>query len=355
MIVSTCGFGSTGSSAVSDYLLECENFCVFDDVEFNLASRVDGLEDLEYHLMIRNSRLAKGIQAIRRFESLISSSSREWIVNTKITKAQIDELTHNYINSITQVSFVGYQPRSKNSIKAFFEHYWGESIFLNRFIPYLEKHGYLKKNIDFYPLGEVKASNKPANFYDATRIYVRDLLTAMGCDFSKNIVLDQGFVGNDPAKSFPFFDNPYAIVVDRDPRDLWIFAHVKLLSRGRFMPVDNVDKFITYYRMMRDNQPYKEKNDRIMTINFEDMVYRYESTSSKIDMFLNLKNIRRKSIFDPAMSIANTNLIRKFPQYKKDVKKIEASLSEYLYPFHEFKNIDNSGQMFFGKSLNHKI
>ena len=51
MIVSTCGFGSTGSSAVSDYLMECENTQILDKIEFTIASRVDGLADLEHAVM----------------------------------------------------------------------------------------------------------------------------------------------------------------------------------------------------------------------------------------------------------------------------------------------------------------
>lgn len=57
MIVGTCGFGSTGSSVVSDYLLEYENTMVLDRLDFTWVSkRLDGLIDLEYHVMHPHQR-----------------------------------------------------------------------------------------------------------------------------------------------------------------------------------------------------------------------------------------------------------------------------------------------------------
>ena len=38
MIIGACGFGSTGSSAVSDYLLEFEGTSVLDKIEFTWVS-----------------------------------------------------------------------------------------------------------------------------------------------------------------------------------------------------------------------------------------------------------------------------------------------------------------------------
>lgn len=352
MIVSTCGFGSTGSSAVCDYLMECEGFQNFDAVEFTLSTMVDGLEDLEFHIMKQNTRLSSSIYAIQRFRKAIHERSREWSVETSAKRQDILDLTNHYLKDITQLTFIGNGPQIDRPHNEFIRRYFGEAVIKQRIIPYLEKKKWLKKNIDFYPLTELDASIRPSNFYEASKRYVSSILTLLGCDLNKSVVLDQAFVGNDPEKSFPFFNDPYAIVVDRDPRDLYIFAKKVLLSRGRFMPIDSVEKFITYYRMMRDNQPYKIPNERILVIPFESMVYDYDKAAAKIDQFLGCVNKRRKSIFDPSISIANTNLVRKFPEFKEDVAKIERQLNEYLFPFEKFK-VDfgkEPKEMFFGKS-----
>ena len=350
MIVSTCGFGSTGSSAVSDYLKECENTCVLDEIEFDLASMPDGLEDLEYHLMLRHSRLKSSVYAFQRFKKNIQRFSKSWCTLTKIDKETLIRLTDEFIESISQISFVGFSPSYDRRPHSLWRRYFGYSFMLQRLIPGLERRRILKKNVDFYPLERINASIAPDNFYDEARKYVKSLLETMGCDFSKTVVLDQGFSGDDPVKSFNFYEDPYAIVVDRDPRDLYIFAKKFLLSRGRFMPTEDVQSFIAYYRMLRDGQPYKKKNDRVLKINFEEMVYDYDNTTKRINSFLNVVNKQPKTIFIPEISVANTNLIRKFPEFEEDIKVIERELSDYLFPFEQYHEIQGSTTMFCGKS-----
>lgn len=52
MLIGACGFGSTGSSAVTDYLKEYNSFQVLDRIEFTWVSDVDGLIDLIIILII---------------------------------------------------------------------------------------------------------------------------------------------------------------------------------------------------------------------------------------------------------------------------------------------------------------
>ena len=47
MIIGTCGFSWSGSSAVQDFLKEFEEIEVYDRIEFILAFHPDGLEDLD--------------------------------------------------------------------------------------------------------------------------------------------------------------------------------------------------------------------------------------------------------------------------------------------------------------------
>jgi hypothetical protein len=87
------------------------------------------------------------------------------------------------------------------------------------------------------------------------------------------------------------------------------------------------------------------------------MIYEYEKTTRKIVDFLELKeHCRPKSIFDPNLSINNTQLFDVYPNYKDDIAYIEKELPEYLYPFENYKDRKKTqGAMFFGKSpLNKK-
>lgn len=350
MIVSTCGFGSTGSSAVSDYLMECDNTQVMDKVEFTLTSCVDGLCDLEYHLMKQHARQHEGITAIQRFQARIKSFEKRWKKRTGITYKSIEQFTEEFLDRITQVKYIGMSPRIYKGGNKFVNEKFGDAILLRRIIKPLEKKKVIKKDYYGYPFGEVRLSIHPADFYVAAQEYVKNILSGMGADFNKMIVLDQAFSGVDPAASFPFYEDPYAIVVDRDPRDMYIFAKKVLLTTGRFMPTDTVENFITYYKLLRDNQPYKQPNERCLLVRFEEMVYDYENTVNRIDKFLNVTNTRRKTVFVPEMSAANTNLVKKFPEFAEDVEKIEKELKEYLFDFDKYPSVKDSGTMFFGKS-----
>ena len=71
MIIGTCGFCSTGSSAVSDYLKEFDENQVLDGVEFTYVYLPDGLEDLYYHTTNKISRDDSSSIAIPRFKKFI--------------------------------------------------------------------------------------------------------------------------------------------------------------------------------------------------------------------------------------------------------------------------------------------
>ena len=69
---------------------------------------------------------------------------------------------------------------------------------------------------------------------------------------------------------------------------------------------------------------------------FEDLIYSYENTSEKLFKFVGLdpqNHNNKKSRFDPAVSIKNTNMISRYPEFKKEIEYIEKNLSEYLYDF----------------------
>ena len=349
MFIGTCGFGSTGSSAVSDYLKEFDCNQVLDKVEFTIAYGTDGLADLEKHLMFPAARSSEGTAAIIRFRLKMKGLTRYLSKNTSLSAGQISRLTDEYLDSITELYWKGYQ----NYSGSFWHLQFGRKIMKARIVPIIEK--ITKKKYEGYPFEDLPFSVKPDNFYPETQKFIKNLLTAMNADFSKNIVMDQPFSGPNPQASFPFFEDPFAIVVDRDPRDNYVFAKTKLLGVYTFMPTENVHDFIKYYRALRDNQPYKNQGKRVLNIQFEEMVYDYDLATEKIRNFLELPaNPHPKSIFDPAMSIANTQTFKRFPQFKDEVAIIEKELPEYLFDFGKYPEPDLTGKMFYGKSPKNK-
>lgn len=349
MIVGACGFGSTGSSVISDYLLEFENTSVLDRLEFTWVSGVDGLIDLEYHVMHPHMRTNDSIVAIDRYIKRMKREERLFIKSGLVPKKEYEKSTFDFIDAITSTTWKWYNLEPYTFKEKYFDFYFMEK----RVIPFFEKK--LGHRIDCYPTRQVNLSVLPENFYDAAKTHVKELLTLLGADFSKRIVMDQPFAANNPQACFPFFEDPYAIIVDRDPRDNYVFSRTRLLTKNHFMPTERVEDFVKYFRQIRDNQPYKEPHERILVLQFEDLVYNYDITTKKLRDFLNLpENPNPKSIFDPSLSIANTQVWKRFPQYDNDIKYIEDNLSEYLFDFSGFDVPDPNSKMFFGKSPLHK-
>lgn len=355
MIIGTCGFASTGSSAVSDYLKEFDENQVFDHFEFKLPYLPDGLEDLEYHLtkhVCRDDSCGIAIPRFRRFvkKMIIPVLIRRYHVSPE----QIESITEKFIQSIVQLEWKTVKRTDILLHPSWFFYFWGERMMKRRILPRIQrKVGHV---VDMWPCRTVEVSIYPENFVEAAKQFIRDILTSIGADLHKNIVLDQPFLGSNPVRSFRFFDHPKAIVVDRDPRDNYLFTKLVLYKTENIMPVNDVKTFVKYYRLFRDNHPYKQPNDDVLCIHFEDMVYNYENTTAKIRDFCHLpQNPRPKSIFDPDLSMANTQLFLRYPEYAADIEYITKELPEYLFDFDRFPKPSTAGKMFSGSSpLNKK-
>lgn len=348
MIIGVCSFGSTGSSAVSDYLCEFDSLRVYDDIEFTWASDVDGLIDLDYHLNNPHNRTEDSIYAIKRYRDLAKRSIRIYEKTGGIDSKVFMKSVDSFLDSLVQVKWHWDLFRPTDFI--------GKNIYriADRIIKKIEiKEG---RQVNKWPHKEVYFSISPTSFDEKAKLHVHELLEAMGVDFSIPVVLDQPFAGNNPQACFKYFDDAYAIVVDRDPRDNYVFANTKLVGKlPHFMPIQPVEDFVKYYRALRKNQPYTHANPRVLSIQFEDLVFHYDKTTKKIRKFLKLaENPRPRTIFDPAISMPNTRVWMRYPQFAKDIEYIERELPEYLFDYSGCPEPDLNGKMFFGKSPKNK-
>ena len=107
MIIGVCGFASTGSSAVLDYLKEYDSLSVLDNKEFVFTFYPDGLENLEYHLFEGASKYESSAVAIERFRRFMYCYFIRTARSDKVGKA-IDDATETFLNSITQAKWNGY-------------------------------------------------------------------------------------------------------------------------------------------------------------------------------------------------------------------------------------------------------
>lgn len=345
--VGICGYSGTGSSAVVDLLKEYPQNQVIDRCEFILPYEPDGLMDLSYHLNEGSSKFSSSNTAIYRFRKAIRGGQFRYI--RELTGGKLVDYSEEYLDRIVQCTWIGSEPPNlcnqpfRDLTRRVISKFRLGKPFYN-----LEKRAGCDLNI--FPMGRMYFSSHPDGFYEATRDFTNKVINSITkINYSKNIVLDQPYPGNNPTACFPFFENPKAIVVDRDPRDLYLLTKEFWFESQawRPLPTNTVDSFIKYYRNLRKSKPAHEDRD-VLRIKFEDLVYKYEETRSIIEQFLGLDcNRNIKTHFNPDKSVNNTQLYNSYSNYHDDIKRIEAELTDYLFPFQEYGNkVFNRNAMF---------
>lgn len=335
MLVGVCGLGYTGSGAVLDLLREYEDCSISrEDFEFDIVYCPHGIQDLEYHLMIKNARYLSSDAALREFIKLIFSFDSPKSIYRRITGKKFRLLSLDYINEITQIKWKGYADVT-HKIDGWFYRRVRCTIY-GRIANFLER--YINIPSPLLPWDKMYLSVSPDDFEKKTKEYIQELVVCLGYDLNKIVILNQPFEGNEPENSMKYFDDPKAIVVDRDPRDVFVLAKKYLFSRGSFMPTEDVKDFIRYWKLIRKRKTKEESQD-ILKIRFEDLIYQYEDTVASIENFLKIrgKTSHKFQFFNPDISINNTQLFLHFPELKDDIKEIENELTEYLYPFERYK------------------
>lgn len=347
MVVGVCGYGYTGSSAYLDLLKEYEEFDFNETkkvMEFTLPYQCGGLSDLEFHLTKAPVKHLAGDDAIDRFKRVINSNRRSF---DRLTDNAFSTLSKEYINSLVQVEynchkykfdsdywFLNFKEKALSTVQKKLERKF------HRYIPLLKEN---KRYISVYP----------EHFVEKTKRYISEILLAAGLnEEKKGILLDQPFPPNNPGMVFHYFNDPYAIVVNRDPRDVYVQAKHLSFSFSRFVPHDDVKDFVTYYRSVIQHY---EKDDprRVLRLNFEDLVYKYDETVNRIEDFLHIsKHASPGKYFDPGLSIRHTQMMDVFPEDQEDIAYIEKELQEYLYPFEKFQKVTSRDGIYTSLSAN---
>ena len=334
MIVGISGYGFSGSGAVIDLLSDYSTVKIASESEISFIYKPDGIDDLKRALVDEPVRYYACDSAIRRFMQYMKRSSRElnyW------TNGEFTTISNDFIESLIQVKWQG------STMTHYTQDQGLEYLLRQRLARSIRRR--IEKRIGpicrpFPPDKEMYYSIMDEDeFISLTRRFLIRLITAMTGDPQKftHIIVDQLFSADNPEKDFIYFDNVKAIVVSRDPRDLYILSRTRTGMDGRFIPSDNVDDFLRYYAgLMRGNKVKDSTN--VLTVRFEELVYRSEETRKRIESFLGLSNTSKvkTSKFDPKKSINNTQLFFRYPRFSSDIERIQNTLGEYLFDFEHY-------------------
>ena len=335
MIIGVCGFSWSGSGAVMDYLMEYDENQVYTP-EFIIAYHPDGIHDLDMNL---NSNCAKFLSsgvAIPRFRKV----SRYLL--KQVTNGESELLTREYLDKITQAKWIGSEQGQMLVRKTWLYRNVGQ-----RLKPWIGKlpHEFCWKYKP-YPLSEMEFSICPDNFMKATVEFTDSVLQAIGLNTNRNIVLNQPFPGNNPVPYMKYYRDSKAIVVDRDPRDLFVFLKYIFPGRGYSVPLESVDVFCEYFEHMHKNLETTLNHPDVLYLQFEDLIYHYEEATNQIGQFLNLLGpTNPRKYFIPEESEANTQVFLKYGK-PEEISVIENKLRKYLYDFSKVQKRVNADNVF---------
>lgn len=316
MIVSVCGYNCSGSSAVLDLLKEYKETEVI-DFECMLLDFPDGIRNLDQNFN-SDGLYFKEDTAFIRFEKFVHNN--RYI--QKFSNYKADKITKKYIHDLTGVSWKGrsvYDYMSKDPIE---KNYWLVKRLIEKTI-----YNLLKKRVGITNR-IMRMKDNDIDFYKRTREYIDEMVVSFGGNLSKINVMDQLMPPIATSTFFKYINDGRAIIVDRDPRDM--FINLSMGVDCECVPRNGKD-FVKYHKLWWKN---KEDSDKILYIMFDDLIYNYDETLIRIEKFLGIKShVRKKQYFKPEKSINNTQIFKRVKGYDEEIKLIENELGEYLYDY----------------------
>lgn len=335
--IAVSGYFSSGSSAVVDLLKEYEN--VFEcDAEIRLIKDPYGISELE-RALTTNWELLNSAAAIRDFLWLCFICNRK--STTPFSKAGL-----SYCTKLTP----DFMKLTKEYIEELSEYEYKSDFYYQKF-----KKKYLRYVIDrirmgieFYTNGRLRTANRKVpsayfanpskeKFEGATKKYLNSLFgQCITSDCEKGyVILDQAISTNDTDAIHRYFDDARLIIVDRDPRDMY----VEDLVRWR----ENLDndvssaeagrRYVLRHKALRQSIP--ESDSAVYNIKFENLVLQYEKTVSDIEAFLGFDartHMSKKKYLIPEKSAKNIGVWKKYYDvYKDALDVISMELGEYCY------------------------
>lgn len=334
MVIGVTGYGASGASACVALLKEFDNIQHYDGrFEFQLLQQPDGIRDLKFHLVESRRRISINT-AVRRFIKQYRFGRSNGAYEG-FTGGRYKTLSEQYVDALMQLKWKGKSAFDPQDVLGILE--MGVFRVIGAVIRRVFKFVGIRKpwppnNTRYYTDISEEA------FVSITKKYLQDILVASGFDMEDPIVLEQLFCLEDPTEGAEYFDDYRSIIVERDPRDVYLLTNGYLSDACSFMPnTGDVEAFVAYYKGLHHS---KSANAKVYYLRFEDLIYNYEETVQRIESFLGLKHEREREHFKPEQSINNTQVFKKYPQYAEQIRYIEENLAEYLYPFDEMeKNI----------------
>lgn len=332
-IIIPTGYMLTGSSAVTDLISEFEDVNNdYGSFEYVFLHCPNGVFDLEDKLLIGNNAL-RSDEAIHSFIKTMKQLYDKklwWVGNYKEKMCEeFYNYSLEYIESLIDIkldNFWYYQENTNFSMLV--------KLIIRKIIYYISLKKVLLKKPTLHKQMMLSYVSRE-KFYKESKKYIEKLLSKFDRN-NQDLLLDQLLLPHNLHRINNYFDdNVRVIVVDRDPRDVFILnKYIYTQNDDGVAYSHDVKDFCKQYKKIKESETITNDN-KILKIYFEDLIYKYEDTKKLIIKFLgyqNKRHINPKKHLDPAKSIKNTQVYKK-EEYKEEIEYIEKNLSTYLYTY----------------------
>lgn len=321
LTVSVGGYCSSGGSALKDALKGLEEVSVF-PVEFRLIKERYGLLDLQ-NAIISSSTPENIDLAIKDFIWLCSHFAQyhsRWrksgLSYDFHTDGAFSKAVDDFVSNI-----VSYQ----------YPMYWYFFEFRKIWINQIYNRVLIK-------LGMMPADSKAfMSTVDSDRFNLHAKQLIQECIYEREVdqvsILHNAIPINrydQVVKSSRFFSDLKIIIVDRDPRDIFLDMYEGRYIKGGKDPVERARSFVDFYKHARIDKENISKLPFVKIIRFEDLCLNYTETFQKITRFIGIKGeVNKECIpyFKPLESSSNIGLWKSCsPVEKKSIVYIEQEL-----------------------------
>lgn len=332
--LSCASYYGTGSSAVTDLISEYEGIFDFTNEEFRFIQDPDGIAELEYNLIENHNRHNSG-HALKRYKKLVDFYCGSIIFGKKYEgffHGNWKKYSYEYIDALTDLTYHGhwvydYYDRGR------LYHFWKR--FPNKVLSKTiwRKHPERQLNNMKHEITYCSAPSEE-KFLRLTRKYIEDLFGSVSGG-AETIMVDQLVPPSNLKRFLRYFNDLQVIVVDRDPRDVWVLE--KYVWKDGVIPNEDVETFCKWFRYTRNHRKKEQfDTDSVLLIQFEDLIFHYDEMVSRIEQWAHLSpedHTKPRSRFDPSKSVKNTQTWLRLPGIpESEIAYIERMLSEYLYP-----------------------
>ncbi len=342
-VITSTGFGDSGSSAVTDLLSEYDGIKSYgSEWECTFLHASDGLGDLEE--AVKEGHRLKVDFAITRFLELSKRLDNQNDYKNTF-KGKFFELSKIFVEAFTEAKWNGmYEDRLP-----FFES--GLNKKQKKYINFAKANYKISKSkqFDMYESDSWRPNYVACSdmyyacdlqkFYKCAKKYTHSLFE-LAAEGSDRLYLDQLIPPISINKYINYFDDEIKVfVVDKDPRDLFIVEN--LYNGSRYVPYENVEVFVNWYNFTR-SKSIESKNEKFTYFcKLDDLVFDYENQCKKIEDFLSIKSdlhIKNLQYFDPKKSCVNIRLYEKYDNFMEEIKQIENKSHNFLAATYAYGN-----------------